>query len=51
MRGGECLFIPAFYYFESKSVEQEGGGAKTIMVNFEFEAHSAMAALMFDVLS
>ena len=51
MVGGECLFIPAFYYYESKSIEQEDGSARTIMVNFEFEAHSAMAQLMFDVLS
>ena len=39
---GQCLYVPAYYWVQTRTLEDH-----SVMLNFEYEAHSELATLFF----
>ena len=48
VEAGQCLFIPAFYWMQSKTLLT--GNEMAIIMNFEYESHSELLNLLFSAI-
>lgn len=49
LNAGDCMYVPAYYYVQSKTTFQ-GGNKESIIITQQFEAHSEMVDIMMDAL-
>ena len=51
LEAGDCLYVPAYYYIQSKTVGLQGSTQiETIMIARTYESHSAFVDLMLEGL-
>mmetsp|Transcript_9315 Transcript_9315/g.14089 ORF Transcript_9315/g.14089 Transcript_9315/m.14089 type:complete len:125 (-) Transcript_9315:43-417(-) len=52
LEAGDCMYVPAFYYVQSRTLEAEGvdGEPETIMINQKFAAHSQLVDIIMHAL-
>ena len=51
LEAGDCLYVPAYYYIQSKTVGLQGSTPiETIMIARTYESHSAFVDLMLEGL-
>jgi hypothetical protein len=48
LTAGQCIFIPAFYWAQSKTTTEEN--LMTIIINFEYASHSELVNLLFQAI-
>ena len=49
LNAGDCMYVPAFYYIQSKTTYQSDN-KESIIITTEYPAHSQMLDLIFDGL-
>ena len=45
---GDCLYVPAYFYVQSKTLGAEKNLGDTLMVTHKYESHSRMVDMVFD---
>lgn len=47
LEAGDCIYVPAYYYIESKTLSNEGKGPSLILAQ-QYESHSKLVDMVLD---
>ena len=48
LEAGDCIYVPAYYYVQSRTLPVNGRSSDTIMITQEYAPHSRFVDLMLD---
>ena len=48
LNAGDCMYVPAYYYIQSKSTGKPGLHDETIMITEQYESHSKFIDVMME---